>query len=155
MSGASPLPMPGDAAGGMMPGSTGGDADSDSDDQVVVTICSDGQGGYVVYQGDEPEMGGGSPDDGSEDDADAMGPAGAAPSGGAGGMAGAGADMGGGASSPGQPADSIGAALKIALDIMTAAKSSEGAPGNADDQLQAGFSASKSPTAATGPAQKY
>lgn len=55
----------------------------------------------------------------------------------------------------GTQADSIGAALKAALDILTADKSSEGAPGNADDQLAAGFSASQSPTPATGPAQKY
>jgi hypothetical protein len=29
------------------------------------------------------------------------------------------------------------------------------APGNADDQFTAGFSANQSPTPATGPAQKY
>jgi hypothetical protein len=55
----------------------------------------------------------------------------------------------------GIPADSIGAALKAALDILQADKSSEGAPGNADDQMAAGFSASQSPTPATGPSQKY
>jgi hypothetical protein len=50
---------------------------------------------------------------------------------------------GGATGSAGQPADSIGAALKLAMDIMQADKSSEGA---ADDQFAAGFGASKSPT---------
>lgn len=68
------------------------------------------------------------------------------PAGGAGGVAGGGM----GSSAQGQPADSIGAALKIAMDLLQADKSSEGAPGNADDQLSAGFSADKSPTPAKG-----
>jgi hypothetical protein len=51
-----------------------------------------------------------------------------------------------GGGSAGQPADSIGAALKLAMDIMQADKSSEGAPGSADDQFAAGFGASKAPT---------
>lgn len=124
------MPMPGDAP----------DAEPDSD--VLVTICSDGQGGFIIYQGDEPE---GDTGDMSEDDANAMGPAGDA------------AAPGGGAPTPqGQPADSIGAALKAALDILNAAKSSEGAPGSADDQFAGGFNASKSPTpVGMGPAQKY
>jgi hypothetical protein len=126
--------------------SAGGD---DSGGDVVVTICRNDDGSYTVYPGDEPDSGGGA-DDGSEDDADAMGAAGAAPApgGGAGGAGGAGGPQG-------QPADSIGAALKIALDLLNADKSSEGAPGNADDQLAAGFSADKSPTPASGPSQKY
>jgi hypothetical protein len=132
----------------------GGDAGDDSGDNVIVTICKNDDGSYTVYAGDEPDSGGGA--DMSDDDTDAMGPAGDAPApgGGAGGAGGSG--MGGGMGAPqGQPADSIGAALKIALDLLNADKSSEGAPGNADDQLAAGFSASQSPTPATGPSQKY
>jgi hypothetical protein len=119
----------------------GADAGTDSGD-VLVTICSDGQGGYLVYAGDESESGG---DDMSEDDADTMGAA-AAPGGG----------MGGATPAPqGQPADSIGAALKAAMTILQSDASSQGGPGNADDQLNAGFSTSQSPTPASGPAQKY
>jgi hypothetical protein len=108
-----------------------------SGDNVIVTICKNSDGSYTVYAGDEPDADAG---DMSADDANAMGSAGDA------------------AATPpaqGQPADSVGGALKIALDILNADKSSEGAPGNADDQLAAGFSASQSPTQASGPAQKY
>lgn len=136
MSGAlSPAPSPAGAdpmAGGAAPdtaGDTGGDADSGSD--VLVTIASDGQGGFLVYAGDEPDSGSG---DMSSDDTDAMGAAGAAPA------------PPGGASPQGQPADSIGAALKITLTILQENQSSQGAPGDADSQFAGGFNASKSPT---------
>jgi hypothetical protein len=104
---------------------------------VLVTICKNDDGTYTVYAGDEPDASSG---DMSGDDADAMGDTGSAP-----------------ASPPsqGQPADSIGAALKAALDILKSDASSAGAPGSADDQLAAGYSASQSPTPASGPAQKY
>lgn len=145
-------------AGGMMDGdpmagaTPGGDADADSDDQVVVTITKNGDGTYQVFAGDEPEGGGaGDQGDMGEDDVDAMGPAGAAPA--PGGAMPMGGDNGG--SPQGQPADSIGAALKIALDLMQADASSAGAPGSADDQFAAGFGASKSPTPAFGPPQKF
>jgi hypothetical protein len=136
-------PAPAGGPAGMLPpdpsGGTGDGSDSGSD--VVVTICSNGDGTYTVYAGDEPDAGSG---DMSDDDADAMGSAGAAPA------------PGGGAPPPqGQPADSIGAALKAALDILQSDASSQGAPGSADDQFASGFSASKSPTPASGPAQKY
>lgn len=105
---------------------------------VVVTICSNGDGTYTVYAGDEPDAESG---DMSGDDAAAMGPAGDA------------------AASPpaqGQPAGSVGEALKAAMTILQADASSQGAPGSADDQFSAGFSASKSPTPAGGSAaQKY
>lgn len=117
-------------------------AGGDTDDNVVVTICKNGDGSYTVYSGDEPE--GRDEADMSEDDAGAMGPAGEAP-----------APSDGAPAPQGQPADSIGAALKIALDIMNSDKSSEGAPGNANDQLNAGFSAPQAPTPAMGTAQKY
>jgi hypothetical protein len=143
--------------GGMMPPDpSAGDPSAGGDDSsnVIVSICSNGDGSYTVYAGSPPDS---DSDDSSDDDTDAMGPAGGAPAAGAGGGAGGAGAMGGGmgGASQGQPADSIGAALKIALDLLNADKSSEGAPGNADDQLASGFSASKSPTPATGPAQKY
>jgi hypothetical protein len=132
----------------------GGDADTDSDDQVVVTICKNSDGSYTVYPGDEPEAGGaGDMDDGSEDDADALGPAGAAPA--PGGAAGGMGSGGNGGAPQGQPADSVGAALKIALTILQADASSAGAPGDAESQFAGGFGADKSPTPATGPAQKF
>jgi hypothetical protein len=136
--------MPPDSTGGAGAGGdpTGGaDAGSGGGDQVVVSITMTADGSYMVYAGDEPDDSG----DMSGDDADAMGAAGAAPAGGGG--------MGG--SSGGQPADSIGAALKIAMDIMNSAASSAGAPGSADDQMSAGYSSSKAPTPATGMKQKY
>jgi hypothetical protein len=143
MSGAMATPDPGtDPTAGAgaampMPDDTGGG------DNVLVTITKNDDGSYLVYAGDEPDAGG---SDMSEDDTDAMGAAGAAPA------TTGGAGMG---ATQGQPADSIGAALKLALDILNADKSSEGAPGNADDQFMGGFNASKSPTPATGPSQKY
>lgn len=147
-------PPPDPMAGGMMgdPGAAngaGGDADADTDDQVVCTIAKDGQGGYVVFAGDEPEGGGaGDTDDGSEDDADAMGAAGGGPAGPAmGGPPGG----GNGAAPQGQPAASIGAALKLALDILNEDASSAGGPGSSDDQFAAGYSGDQSPTPATAP----
>lgn len=140
--GADPMAGAGAAAGAP-------DPTPDAGDDVIVTISKASDGSYMVYAGDEPSSSG--DDDGtSADDADAMGAAGAVPAAG-GGMA---AGMGAGAAQ-GQPADSIGAALKIAMDILQADKSSEGAPGNSDDQLNAGFTADKSPTPATGPKSKY
>lgn len=133
-----PMPAGGDPTGGMMGADPSAGGDADSDDNVLVTICSDGQGGYTVYAGDEPEEGSGA--DMSEDDAD-LGSDASAPA-------------PGGAAPQGQPADSVGAALKIAMDILNAAKSSEGAPGDADSQFASGFSGSQSPTPASGP-QKY
>jgi hypothetical protein len=138
-----PDPTAGAATGGSADPSAGGEADSGSD--VVVTICKQDDGSYMVYAGDEPDAD--DSDDVSEDDAEAM--SGAAASGGGGSGGGAGGDA------QGQPADSIGAALKIAMDILQSDKSSEGAAGNADDQFAAGFGADKSPTPASGPSQKY
>ena len=89
------------------------------DDNVLVTICKNDDGTYTVYDGDEPEaaeMG-----DMSGDDTAAMGPSGDEPA--------------------GQPADSIGAALKMAMDILKADASGGDAPGNAADQFAAGFGA--------------
>ena len=130
----------------------GGPTDTDAGDQsgdVLVTISSDGQGGYLVYAGDEPDSGGGA--DMSEDDADAMGAAGGSAVGGA-----APPTAGAGGGERGVPADSIGAALKAALDILQAAASSAGAPGDAESQFAGGFSADKNPTpAGAGMKQKY
>jgi hypothetical protein len=132
--------------------SAGAPADSGDGDNVVVSICKNDDGSYTVYAGSPPDSSGGA--DMSGDDADAMGAAGGGPAGSPAGGPPSGGGMGG--DDGGQPADSIGAALKIAMDLLQADKGSEGAPGNADDQLNAGFSASKSPTPASGPSgQKY
>lgn len=101
-------------------------ADTGPSDDVVVTIAKADDGSYVVYAGDEPdsdEEGGDDASGGDDSDSD-----------------------------QGQPADSIGAALKIALQILTADKSSEGASGNADDQFKSGFDGSD---AGSGAPQKY
>lgn len=143
----------GDPSAGADPTMGGDPSGGDDSSNVVVTICSNGDGSYTVYAGSPPDSGDST--DGSEDDADAMGPAGDAPAPG-GGAAGAGGGMGAGmGASQGQPADSVGMALKLALDILKSDQSSAGAPGTEDDQLASGFSASQSPTPATGPAQKY
>lgn len=71
---------------------------------VVVTIVANGDGTFMVYPGDEPE--GAEPGDASQDDVDAMGPGGDQPA--------------------GQSADSVGAALKIAMDILQAGASGGG-----------------------------
>lgn len=86
-------------------------------DNVLVTICSDGQGGFTVFAGDEPEEA--ESGDMSSDDVAAMGPAGdtAAPK--------------------GQPADSVETALKITMGILQSAATN--APGGAQDAFAAGF----------------
>lgn len=136
------MPTPDDAGG-----------PPDADDNVVCTIAKDGQGGYVVYPGDEPEGGGagGGMDDGSEDDADALGPAGDMPAGGNGGGMGDGATP----APQGQPASSIGEALKLALGIMQADQSSQPPSGSPDDQFSAGFGGSQGAAPAASLPQKY
>lgn len=106
--------------------------DDDTGDTVLVTIAQGADGGYVVYAGDEPDDGDGA----SADDDAAAGGAGA-------GAAGAAA---GGES--GQHVDSIGAALKAALDILNESASSAGAAGSSDDQFAAGYGGDQSPTPA-------
>lgn len=107
-------------------------------DNVVVTICSNGDGSYTVYPGDEPDSDAG---DMSTDDAGAMGAAG---------------DAAASPSAQGQPAGSVGEALKIAMTILQSDASSQGGPGSADSQFAAGFSGSQAPTpASSSPAQKY
>lgn len=148
MSGAASMPPPPGLGAGMSPagGMTPPDPNAapdagsdDSDSDVLVTITKSADGSYLVFAGDEPSDGG---DDSSDDDADAMG--------------GGGAPASSSPSAQGIPADSVGAALKAALDIMNADQSSAGAPGDADSQFAGGFNASKSPTPATGAMkQKY
>jgi hypothetical protein len=129
----SPMP-PSDPSMGGDPAAAAPAPDAGGD--VVVTIVSNGDGTYMVYAGDEPDAGG----DMSMDDAAALGPEG---------------DAAASPSAQGEPAGSVGEALKAAMTILQADASSQGAPGSADDQLNAGFSASKSPTPASSPAQKY
>jgi len=132
MSGSAAAPTdPTAGAGGADPGSTDTDT-GDTSSSVLVTIASAPDGGYMVYSGDEPDG-----DDGeSADDGAASG---------AGGPAAGAGDSGGG-----QHCDSIGAALKAALDILQESASSAGAPGSADDQFSAGYRADQAPTPASG-----
>lgn len=126
------------AAGGMGADPMAGGAPEAGGEQIVLTVAMKSDGSYTVYDGDEDDGdGGGGGMDLSAEDADATG------------------DGGTGGGATGQQADSIGQVLKLAMDILQAGKSTTGAPGNADDQLDAGYSASKSPTPATGPSQKY
>lgn len=131
------MSAPPPAAGAMPPP---GDDDAagmaDTDDNVVCTVCKDGQGGFIVYAGDEPE--GDTEADMSEDDAAAMGPTG---------------DMAASSAPEGRPADSVGAALKIVMDIMQADASGEG--GDAESQFSGGFTGSQAPTPTGMGAQKY
>lgn len=116
------------APGGAAPAPAPDDTDQgDQSGQVLATIVDNGDGTYTVYQGDEPD--GSDQDEGaSEDDADIGAPSPA--------------DQGG------QHADSIGAMLKIVMEIAREASSSQGAPGSSESQFQAGFGASKEPTPA-------
>jgi hypothetical protein len=139
-------------------GADSGDDTGDMSNTVLVTIASAPDGGYVVYSGDEPDGGGGDAGGSADDDA-AMGGGDGAGGGAAGApMAtggAAGADAG---ASGGQHVDSIGAALKAALDILNESAGSAGAPGSADDQFASGFDGDKSPTPAaakSGRGMKY
>jgi hypothetical protein len=142
-----PAGMAGVAAPPDLTAGAGPDPDAGSDETVVCTITKTADGGYKVYAGDEPEDDDGGADM-SEDDADAMGGAGMGAGGTGSSGSGAGGDSAsaGAGGSPGQPASSIGAALKEAMTILQADASSAGAPGSADDQFTAGFGASKAPT---------
>ena len=106
----------------------GADAAPDTDDNVILTVCDDGQGGFLIYTGDEPEAGEG--DDGSEAGADAMGPGGDEPA------------------NPPQTAGSMGEALKIIMDILK--QKGEGGPGGAQAAFDQGFTGSQAPTPAGG-----
>jgi hypothetical protein len=103
-----------------------GASDDAGGDQTVVTITKGADGSYTVYAGDEPDDEGSGDGSGmSEDDDAAM----------------AGGASGGSAASDmaGQHADSVGQALKLAMDIMNADKSSTAGEGSAQDQFAAGF----------------
>jgi hypothetical protein len=114
--------------------------DTDTTPTVLVTIAQGPDGGYIVYSGDEPEEGAG-------DDDSAMGAGGAGPAADAGGGA-AGGGMGApDEASAGQQVDSIGAALKAAMDILN--ESASGA-GSSEEGFAAGFDGDQSPTPASG-----
>jgi hypothetical protein len=116
-------PIPADPTAAAAPDPTADPAASSGDQSadVLVTICKAGDGSYTVYAGDEPDD-----DEGAEGEAGGM-------------MASA------GAAPAGQPAGSIGEALKAALDILQADASSAGAPGSSDDQFQGGFAENAPP----------
>ena len=114
-------------AGAADPGMGGGDETGDQSSDVIVTIVKTADGSYMVYAGDEPDA-----------DADDL------------------ASNGSPAPAPqGTPADSVGAALKAAMDILQADASSAGAPGSAEDQLASGYNAPTEPTPASGLSRKY
>jgi hypothetical protein len=118
---------------------TAPDTGESEESDVLVTIARDPAGGYLVYAGDEPEEDeGGAEDEGAEGNGEA----------GAG--AGAGMASGGGAEA-GQHADSVGAALKAAMDILQESENSAGAPGSSEDQFAAGFAGGAAPAPAAGP----
>ena len=128
---------------------------------VLVTICADGSGGYVVMAGDEDDGddaggAGGGAGLSADDDAAGAGAAAGGASGGAGAGAAGGAGGGGGADTGGDsgvPAATMGAALKATMDILQESESSAGAPGSSEEQFQSGFggdSAARSGTSAGG-----
>ncbi len=133
-------PMAGAADAAPVPGDMGGDTEG-SDSDVLVTIARGPDGGYMVYAGDEPEEGGAGDAEGAEGEpaTPPMGMAGV-PTAGAGG---------------GKPADTIGAALKAALDILNEDQNSSGGEGSSEDQLAAGYSADQGPTPAAPRSLKY
>jgi hypothetical protein len=102
----------------------------DASDTVLVTIAKAPDGGYMVYSGDEPD-----------DNEGAEGEAGAA-----GGAADAGAAGAGAAG--GQHCDSIGAALKAAMDILQESENSAGETGSSEDQFTGGYGGDKGATPA-------
>lgn len=138
--------LPGDSVPLPADGAAPPAAEPDAGEGVVVTIARNGDGTYTVYSGDEPDAGG---DMGAAD----MGEADVAAMGDAGDVA-----AGGGPVAPaaqGQQAGSIGAALKIAMDILQQDEGADGL-GSANDQFAAGYAADRSPTPARGGiAQKY
>jgi len=130
-------PMAAPGGGGPPPGmdmaaALGGGADAAPPEEhgsdVILTICDDGQGGFLVYDGDEPEEG--ETGDMSEEGVAAMGPGGEEPA------------------NSGQPAASMGEALKMAMDIMQ--KHGEGGPDGAQANFDAGFTGPQAPTPAGG-----
>lgn len=113
-----------------MPGMDAGDAPAPDapGDKVVCTISKNADGTYTVYAGDEPDDSGAG--DASQDDVNAMG--------------------GGGDQPAGQPADSIGAALKAAMDILQA-DASGGGGGGAEAAFMAAGGGSGAPAGGAAP----
>jgi hypothetical protein len=126
-------PMPDDgSADDAMPPDVDAAAPADAGSQSIVTICKDADGTYMVYAGDEPESG-------AAAEPSAPGEEAAVPE---------------GESEQGIPCDSIGKALKAALDILQADEN-EG-EGSAEDNFNAGFSGAAMPSPKRpAPAMKY
>lgn len=91
----------------------GGEGEPDVESNVVVTIARDGQGGYLVFAGDEPEAG--------EEAGETEGEGGEQAEG----------------EPQGQPASGIGQALHIAMTIMQ--EDASKGEGTAHDNFRAGF----------------
>lgn len=131
----------GDDTGADAGADMGTDDTGDTSNTVLVTIAQGPDGGYIVYAGDEP-------DEGSDDDEGAAADAGAA-GGGGGGGGGAGGAGAAAEGAEGRQVDSIGAALKAALDILNESASSQGEAGSSEDQFTGGYGADQSATPAS------
>lgn len=114
---------PADQTADMTTDDTGAGTDEGAGDQVLVTICKSADGGYTVYAGDEPEEGAEPAEPAEGDEA---------------------------AASQGQPAESIGAALKAALDILQSDESESGGGQKAFDDGFAGQGNMPAPAQPTG-----
>lgn len=133
------LPPADPGAAGMSAGGAPAPDDTGDDDQdqggrpnIICSIADNGDGTFTVYQGDEPDEDEGAGE--SQQDMELGAPSAA--------------DQGG------QHADSIGAALKMVMNILQESASSQGAPGSSESQFQAGFGMSKQPTPAAAPAAR-
>ena len=120
--------------------------DEDSGDQVLVTITKSADGTYMVIAGDEEDDEG----EGSDEDAggEDEGASGAEP----------GASGETGDESEGKPANSIGAALKLVMDILKSDEAESSGQGSEADNFSAGYSGDQAPTPAApggGISQKY
>lgn len=128
---ASAAPMPDDAApadDAAAPVDAG--TDEPGDENVLLTVCKEADGTYSLIKGDEQ-------------DADGMDAAGSA-------------DVAGSPEqSNKQTFDSVGSLLKGILDLLNEDKASAGAPGDADDQFNAGFDENAPAKPASPMAQKY
>lgn len=104
------------------PGMAAAPPEDTGSDPVVLTVTMGADGMFTLYAGDEPEEA--EQGDMSEDDVAAMGSEGEGPA-------------------P-QTADSLGEALKMAMDILKAAAQGAGG-GSAEQQFAAGFTGGAAP----------
>lgn len=141
---------------------TGMTGDEDGDETVLVTITKGADGGYTVYAGDEPEEDGGEGEEGDEgaadggDEGDETGTGEGGTEAAAGAPEAGGEDEGAEAEPEGEKCETIGAALKAAMDILKNDEAESNGEGSDQDNFAAGFaggSEASPPTPAM--AQKY